>query len=460
MPKHQKPSDYCILIIDDEPEITYMFSEYLSEVGYKIFIANTASASQDIFKQETIDIVLLDINMPKTSGSKLLGDFKKQKPEVIIIMVSAIQEVDMVVKCMHMGAYDYLVKPIIELNQIKIRIERALSERATLLENKSLKKKLSQSVMMSNIIAQSPVMDSVMKSVQTVAQYDSTVLITGVSGTGKELIAQTIHDLSKRSKNSFIAVNCGSIPQTLLESTLFGHEKGAFTGAINKRIGLFEESSHGTILLDEITETSPDFQVQLLRVLENNTIRLVGSPREIELDLRIIAATNQNIETLVEKGKFREDLYYRLNVFRIALPPLKERKEDIPLLTEYYLHKLSKKMKKAPLRISSEVLDIFQKYPWQGNIRELINCLENAIIHCNEGIIKPHHLPDNFESYRIEGTEHNKPDSYQTSIRKFDLDYFADLLRFTNGNITKAASIAGYSRPHLHIKIKSLGLKE
>ncbi|NQU27828.1 MAG: sigma-54-dependent Fis family transcriptional regulator, partial [Candidatus Marinimicrobia bacterium] len=402
---------------------------------------------------------LLDINMPKTSGSKLLEDFKKQKPEVIIIMISAIQEVDMVVKCMHMGAYDYLVKPIIELNQIKIRIERALSERDTLLENKSLKKKLSQSVMMSNIIAQSPVMDSVIKSVQTVAQYDSTVLVTGASGTGKELIAHTIHDLSKRSKNPFIAVNCGSIPQTLLESTLFGHEKGAFTGAINKRIGLFEESNHGTILLDEITETSPDFQIQLLRVLENSTIRHVGGSKEIELDLRIIAATNQKIEALVEKGNFREDLYYRLNVFRIALPPLKDRREDIPLLTEYYLNKLSKKMKKAALGISSEVLDIFQKYPWQGNIRELINCLENATIRCDERTIQPHHLPDNFDPYRIPVTENSEPDSYQNSIRNFDLEYFVDLLRFTNGNITKAAAIAGYSRPHLHTKLKSLGLK-
>ena len=460
MSKPQNPSDYCILIVDDEPEITYMFGEYLSEVGYKILTANTASASQDIFKQETIDVVLLDINMPKTSGSKLLEDFKKQKPEVIIIMISAIQEVNMVVKCMQMGAYDYLVKPIIELNQVKIRIERALAEHETKLENQSLKQKLFQSKKSNNIIAKSPIMHSILTSVQTVAQYDSTVLVTGPSGTGKELIAHTIHDLSKRSKNSFIAINCGSIPKTLLESTLFGHEKGAFTGATSKRIGLFEESNQGTILLDEITETSPDFQIQLLRVLENNSIRPVGGTKEIELDLRIIAATNQNIEALVEKGEFREDLYYRLNVFQIVLPPLKERKEDIPLLTEYYLHQLSKKMKKASLRISSEVQDIFQKYPWQGNIRELINSLENAIIRCNEETIQPHHLPDNFESYRIEGTEHSIPATYQTSIRQFDRDYFVDLLRFTNGNITRAATIAGYSRPHLHIKLKSLGLKE
>ncbi len=451
---------YSILIVDDDTEITFLFADYFSELGYRTYMANTAVKGKDIFAQEVIDIVLLDINMPQISGYKLLKIFKNNRPDAIIIMVSAIQDVDMVVKCIQLGAYDYLVKPIIDLNQVKIRIDRALSERTTLLENESLKQKLSQSVTMSNIIAQSPAMDTVMKSVQTVAQYDSTVLITGVSGTGKELIAHTIHDLSQRAKNPYIAVNCGSIPQSLLDSTLFGHEKGAFTGATSKRIGLFEESNHGTVFLDEITETSPDFQVHLLRVLENNTIRRVGSTKEIELDLRIIAATNQNIEALVENGEFREDLYYRLNIFQIQLPPLKERNEDIPLIVDYQLQKLAQRMNKQPLRISADVLNIFQKYHWPGNVRELINTLENAMIRCNNSTILPQHLPDNFDSYNLSVAENQEPDTYQNSIRNFEKEYFSNLLAHTKGNITKAAAIAGYSRPHLHTKLKSLGLKD
>ncbi len=451
--------DYKILIIDDDREITFMFKDYLSEVGFITFMANSAAEGEEIFNRENIDVILLDINMPKVSGFMLLEQFKQHQPEIIIIMISAIQDIDMVVKCMHLGAYDYLVKPIIELNHIKIRIDRALEDRKNRLENITLKQKLDDSTRKQQIIGQSSSMRKVFDLVKTVAPYDSTVLVSGASGTGKELIARRIHDLSKRKDESFIAVNCGSVPATLLESTLFGHEKGSFTGASKKRIGLFEESNHGTIFLDEITETSLDFQIQLLRVLENNTIRRVGGDKEIALDLRIIAATNQDIEKLIKKGKFREDLFYRLNVFMIRLPSLSERRGDIPLIVDHFLPVLAIKMDKYPLQIENSVMEIFKEYPWQGNVRELINTLENTIIRCNSNKIKTEHLPENFSRYKKASTTSEEPPLYQKSFQDFEYDYFKQLLDFTGGNITRAASIAGFARQHLHLKLKKLNLK-
>lgn len=447
-----------ILIVDDDVEILYLLKELLSETGYVTFQARSAKESQVIFSRESIDVVLLDINMPQVSGVTVLENFKKERPDTIIIMISAVRDIDLVVKCMQKGAYDYLVKPIFDLNQVRIRIRNALLERATRRENLALRQNLIKSKGLEKIIGKSAGMVSVMNQIQMVAPHDSTVMIGGASGTGKELIASSIHNLSKRAGGPFIAVNCGSVPAGLLESTLFGHEKGAFTGAAKRNIGLFEQSNHGTIFLDEITETSPDFQVRLLRVLETGSIRRVGGSEEILLDLRILAATNKDIAEMVDRKEFREDLYYRLNVFAIRIPELKERKEDIVLLTDYYLKTLIEKMKVNPKKINPEVYNIFQAYPWPGNVRELINTLESAIIRCEGEKIEIHNLPDNFKPYRSLAAAGKLLKDYKESLTDFEYEYFSELLIQTNGNITKAAERAGISRQHFHKKMKILNL--
>ena len=459
MSKEHNPADFRILVVDDEPDITELFENYLNDLGYTISSATTSEAAEKIFSAEAIDIVLLDINMPKISGLKLLESFKEQNPNVVVIMISAIQDIDMVVKCIQMGAYDYLAKPIFDLNQIKIRIDRALSEQQVIRENLSLRKELALQEGIPEIRSNSVAMKKVLDMIHTVAQYDTTVLLTGESGTGKEVAARTIHNSSNRSSFPFIAVNCGSIPSTLLESTLFGHEKGAFTGATTRKIGLFEESNHGTILLDEITETPPEFQIQLLRVLENSQIRRVGSDHEISLDLRIIAATNQNIKTEVDEGKFREDLYYRLNVFHIDLPPLHERLEDLPVIADYELKRLAKKMGKKEVRFSPEILELFTQYEWKGNIRELSNVIENAFIMCQGDEIKVENLPPHF----FQGKEQKIPltvekQDYQSAKHNFEHQYFNSLLQHVNGNISEAARLSGLSRQHFHLKMKQLGI--
>lgn len=447
------------LIVDDEPEITSLFKDYLNELGYKVHIAISAEAAQKIFFEQSIDLVLLDINMPRVSGLKLLESFKRHNPDVIIIMVSAIQDIDMVVKCIHMGAYDYLVKPIFDLTQLQIRIQRALSERQTKLENLTLRKELALQGSIPEIRSHSVAMKKVLEKIHTVAQYDTTILLSGESGTGKEVAARTIHNYSHRSANSFVAVNCGSIPNSLMESTLFGHERGAFTGATKRRIGLFEESNYGTIFLDEITETTPEFHIRLLRVLESNYIRRVGGNHEIKLDLRIIAATNQDINRLVEEGTFREDLYYRLNVFHITLPPLRERREDIPVIADYHLDRLIKKMGKVKVRLSPAVLELFNQFEWKGNIRELINVIENALIICKGDEITLKDLPNHLHRGDGEKTVMAINESYTQTKENFERQYFSTLLQHVNGNISKAAKIAGLSRQHFHLKIKKLGIK-
>lgn len=449
-----------ILVVDDEPEITGLFKEYLNELGYKVHTAISAKAAQNIFNEQPIDLVLLDINMPRVSGLKLLELFKHHKPDVIVIMVSAIQDIDMVVKCIHMGAYDYLVKPIFDLTQLKIRIQRTLSERQTKLENLTLRKELSYQGGIPEIRSHSVAMKKVLEKIHTVAQYDTTILLSGESGTGKEVAARTIHNNSHRSSNSFIAVNCGSIPNSLIESTLFGHERGAFTDATKRKIGLFEDSNYGTIFLDEITETTPEFQIRLLRVLESNHIRRIGGNQEIKLDLRIIAATNQDIDRLVEEGSFREDLYYRLNVFHITLPPLRERREDIPVIADFHLDRLIKIMGKEKVRFSATVLELFNQFEWKGNIRELINVIENALIVCKGDEITLNNLPNRLNRGHGEKTVTAIDESYTQTKENFDRQYFSNLLQNMNGNISKAAKRAGLSRQHFHLKIKKLGINQ
>jgi len=450
-----------VLIVDDEPDITHLFENFLSDLGYDIHTATEPEEAIELFEKEDFDVAVLDINMPRISGLKLLEQFKQTSPQLIVIMVSAIQDTDIVVKCIQHGAYDYLAKPIIDLNQLQIRISRGLSEKRIRSENIALKKELKRHTDFLEIEAHSAVMQRILEKISTVADYNTTVLLTGESGTGKEVAARLVHQQSRNNRGQFIPINCGSIPGTLLESTLFGHEKGSFTGANERKKGVFEESHNGTIFLDEITETTPEFQIQLLRVLETSTVRRVGGNTEIPLNLRVVAATNQNIEDLVKMGRFREDLYFRLNVFHIEIPPLRERKEDLPVIIEYHLKRLSKAMGKNVTRIAPKAFQIFNTHDWPGNIRELVNVLENAMIMCKGDSITVSDLPTHLLSggSTMVLNQNNQVDSYADAKEEFERIYFQALLQQSELNISKAAQSAGLSRQHLHLKLKKLGIQ-
>ncbi len=450
-----------VLIVDDEPDITHLFENFLSDLGYDISTATEPEEAIELFEKEDFDVAVLDINMPRISGLKLLEQFKQTNPQLIVIMVSAIQDTDIVVKCIQHGAYDYLAKPIIDLNQLQIRISRGLSEKRIRSENIALKKELKRHTDFLEIEAHSAVMQRILEKISTVADYNTTVLLTGESGTGKEVAARLVHQQSRNNRGSFIPINCGSIPGTLLESTLFGHEKGSFTGANERKKGVFEESHNGTIFLDEITETTPEFQIQLLRVLESNTIRRVGGNTEIPLNLRIVAATNQNIAELVKLGRFREDLYFRLNVFHIEIPPLRDRREDLPVIIEYHLKRLSSAMGKDVTRIAPKAFQVFNTHDWPGNIRELVNVLENAMIMCKGDTITVSDLPTHLLSggSTMVLNQNNMVDSYADAKEEFERIYFQALLQQAELNISKAAQSAGLSRQHLHLKLKKLGIQ-
>ncbi|MBC8193848.1 MAG: sigma-54-dependent Fis family transcriptional regulator [FCB group bacterium] len=450
-----------VLIVDDEPDITHLFENFLSDLGYDISTATEPEEAIELFEKEDFDVAVLDINMPRISGLKLLEQFKQTNPQLIVIMVSAIQDTDIVVKCIQHGAYDYLAKPIIDLNQLQIRISRGLSEKRIRSENIALKKELKRHTDFLEIEAHSAVMQKILEKISTVADYNTTVLLTGESGTGKEVAARLVHQQSRNNRGSFIPINCGSIPGTLLESTLFGHEKGSFTGANERKKGVFEESHNGTIFLDEITETTPEFQIQLLRVLETSTIRRVGGSVEIPLNLRVVAATNQHIDELVKMGRFREDLYFRLNVFHIEIPPLRERREDLPVIIEYHLKRLSRVMGKDVTRIAPKAFQIFNTHDWPGNIRELVNVLENAMIMCKGDSISVSDLPTHLLSggSAMVLNQNNMVDNYAEAKEEFERIYFQALLQQTELNISKAAQTAGLSRQHLHLKLKKLGIQ-
>ena len=449
-----------VLIVDDEPDITHLFENFLSDLGYDISTATEPEEAIELFEKEDFDVAVLDINMPRISGLKLLEQFKQTNPQLIVIMVSAIQDTDIVVKCIQHGAYDYLAKPIIDLNQLQIRISRGLSEKRIRSENIALKKELKRHTDFLEIEAHSAVMQRILEKISTVADYNTTVLLTGESGTGKEVAARLVHQQSRKT-GSFIPINCGSIPATLLESTLFGHEKGSFTGANERKKGVFEESDNGTIFLDEITETTPEFQIQLLRVLESNTIRRVGGNTEIPLNLRVVAATNQNIAELVKMGRFREDLYFRLNVFHIEIPPLRDRREDLPVIIEYHLKRLSSAMGKNVTRIAPKAFQVFNTHDWPGNIRELVKVLENAMIMCKGDSISVSDLPTTLLSggNTMVLNQNNMVDNYADAKEEFERIYFQALLQQAEVNISKAAQSAGLSRQHLHLKLKKLGIQ-
>lgn len=382
-----------ILIVDDERSILELLSVILKKEGYAVLVnPGTPSIFEDI-EQKEFDLVISDIKMPQVDGMEVLRRVKAEKPTVPVIMITAYASVKQAVEALRLGAMDYIMKPF-DIEEIKVLVANGLEHRRLLEENKILKQTLREETSFENMIGKSRPMQEVFTLIEKVAATDSTVLITGESGTGKELAARAIHANSRRRDRAFVSINCAALPENLLESELFGHVKGSFTGAISDKKGMFETAHAGTIFLDEVGETSPWTQVKLFRVLQERMIRRVGGTEEIPVNVRIIAATNQNLRKRIEEGKFREELFYRLNVISVDMPPLRRRPDDIPLLIQHFLRKHCEKMGRRIKRLTPEVTTALTKYSWPGNVRELENIIERLCAVEERETITAESLPD------------------------------------------------------------------
>jgi two-component system response regulator PilR (NtrC family) len=381
-----------ILIVDDEPSMREMLGIVLRRDGYDVLIAPNGTQALALLQNERIDLLLSDIRMPDLSGVDVLRAAKTANPDVVAFMMTAFASTDTAVEAMRLGAVDYFTKPF-NMDELRLKVRQQLEAHRLKEENVLLKRALNTRHEFSSIIGRSPVMLSVFKMIETIAKTGSTVLITGESGTGKELAARAVHYNSLRRDHPFVALNCGALPETLLESELFGHMRGAFTGADTNKKGLIEVAERGTIFLDEIGEMTPPMQVKLLRVLQERRFRRLGGTEEVQADIRIVAATNQDLQKGVAEGRFREDLFYRINVIPIHLPPLRERVEDIPLLAEHFLQKYSAQMEKPVRSISQEAQEWLCAYLWPGNVRELENVIERAVALEATPSILPDSLP-------------------------------------------------------------------
>ena len=382
-----------ILIVDDERSILELLSVILKKEGYAVLVnPGTPSIYEDI-EQKEFDLVISDIKMPQVDGMEVLRRVKAEKPTVPVIMITAYASVKQAVEALRLGAMDYIMKPF-DIEGIKVLVANGLEHRRLLEENKILKRTLRAETSFENMIGKSRPMQEVFTLIEKVAATDSTVLITGESGTGKELAARAIHANSRRRDRAFVSINCAALPENLLESELFGHVKGSFTGAISDKKGMFETAHAGTIFLDEVGETSPWTQVKLFRVLQERMIRRVGGNEEIPVNVRIIAATNQNLRKRIEEGKFREELFYRLNVISVDMPPLRQRTDDIPLLIQHFLRKHCERMSRKVKRLAPEVTAALTKYSWPGNVRELENIIERLCAVEERETITATSLPD------------------------------------------------------------------
>ena len=444
-----------LLVVDDDPVTIDLLKEVLSKEGYEV---STALSGEEAIAQGTnhfFDIIITDVRMGEKDGVEVLRFFKKSAPDTTVIMITAFGSIETAIEAIREGAYDYISKPF-KLDEIKLTIRRALEQRRLVQENKHYRRELLDKYQFKNVIGRTPQMFQVYKIIAKVADTKSTVLLCGERGTGKELIARSIHYNSPRNNRTFIPVDCASLVETLIESELFGHVRGAFTGASFAKRGLFEEAEGGTLFLDEVGNLNLSMQSKLLRFLQEHEIKRVGGTESIKVDVRIIAATNQPLEPLIKSGKFREDLFDRLNVVAITLPPLRERKEDIPFLANHFLQKYSEETHKNISHLSPEALEILIRYSWPGNVRELEHTIERAVIFSIHPMILPEDLPRKiFEE--TGGPEVLIPEK-PLSLRELEKRYVLKVLQETGGNKKKASEILGIDRVTLYRILEKEGL--
>jgi len=451
-----------LLVIDDEENMRHMLSTVLAKADYEVECASDGSQGLQMIDNTLYDFILCDIKMPKMDGMAFLKAARVQLETSTIIMMSAYGTIDTAIEAMKLGAYDYISKPF-KTDEVYLTLKKAEERESLRKENLLLKEriqKISDDYNFGNMIAKSKAMQSVFRLAAKVAQYKTTVLILGDSGTGKELIARGIHFQSDRSKMNLIPVNCGGIPETLLESELFGYKKGAFTGADRNKKGLFQEADGGTIFLDEIGELPLALQVKLLRVLQENEIRPIGDSKPMKIDVRVIAATSKNLEEEVQKGNFREDLFYRLNVLSVKLPPLKDRSEDIPLLCEHFIKCFNEQLNKDIQGISSAALSRLLAYGWPGNVRELENAIERAVVLSEDALLTPEHFPPQLSHGSTKDSMGEFINGY--SIKKarkiLEKKLIEKALSETGGNRTQASRLLEISHPSLLSKIKAYNI--
>lgn len=450
-----------ILIAEDEKAQRDLLEGFLKKEGFSVEAASNGRQAIEKIEGDFFDMALLDYKMPELDGLQTLREIRKRFPDLPVVMMTAYGTVETAVASMKEGALDYLTKPI-DLDELLLIIRKVL-ERSTLIkENRELRARLQERYTFQNIIYGSPEMEEVMGMVARVAPSQSTVLILGESGTGKELIANAIHYASARSEKPFVKVSCSAIPETLLESELFGHEKGAFTGAIQKRVGRFEEADGGTLFLDEIGDLSASTQVKLLRILQEREFQRLGSNLNLKTDVRVITATHRDLEEAMKRGLFREDLYYRLNVISILLPPLRERKEDIPLLIDHFLKKYSEINQKKIHDLSKEARTLLTRHAYPGNVRELENLIERAVVLCRGEIITTQDLPFHLQEGPSEkqGDIARKAKTLPDSLEEIERDLIVKALHQHQGVQTRAAESLGVSERVLRYKIRKYGIRQ
>jgi two-component system, NtrC family, response regulator AtoC len=444
-----------LLVVDDDPVTVDLLKEVLTKEGYEVVPALSGEEAIARGMEDPFDIVITDMRLGDQDGMEVLRSFRKFAPETTLIMITAFGTIETAIEAIREGAFDYISKPF-KLDEIKFTVRRALEQRRLLQENRFFRQELLNKYQFKNVIGRTPQMFQIYKTIARVANTKSTVLINGERGTGKELIARSIHYNSQRNDRPFIPVDCASLVENLVESELFGHVRGAFTGAHIAKKGLFEEADGGTIFLDEVGNFNLSIQVKLLRFLQEHEIKRVGGTENLKVDVRVIAATNQPLEPLVKSGKFREDLFDRLNVLTLLVPPLRERKEDIPLLANHFLQKFTEENRKNISHISPEALEILIGYPWPGNVRELENTIERAVIFSIHPIILPEDLPPKFlepgsgkEGETPEGKPHLYPEKL-LPLKAIEKSYVLRVLEETKGNKKKAAEILGIDRTTLY----------
>ena len=435
------------MIVDDDPVALDLLREVLSKESYEVASALSAEEAISQGIENIFDVIITDVRMGEKDGMDVLRSFKKTSPETAVIMITAFGSIDTAIEAIREGAFDYISKPF-KLEEIKITVRRALEQRRLLRENQYYRQELLEKYQFKNVIGRTPQMFQVYKTIARVADTKSTILLYGERGTGKELVARSIHYNSQRSDRPFVTVDCASLVETLMESELFGHVRGAFTGALQAKRGLFEEADGGTLFLDEVGNLSLSTQAKLLRFLQEYEIKRVGGTENIKVDVRVIAATNQFLEPLVKSGNFREDLFDRLNVVPISLPPLREKKEDIPLLIIHFLQKSSEENHKQISYISPEALDILTQYSWPGNVRELRHTIERAVVLSTQPIILPEDLPKKMLE-EVKGKEIQFPEEL-LPLREVERRYVLKVLRETKGNKKKASEILGIDRTTLY----------